>query len=637
MTLHLNAFYNGHDLKINFKLEANKMSTLVPKIFKTKRFKKLSHLVLVFTVFTGIGFAGTNNLILPKGVQASSPVNIWWPTENANVIGTQPFKALLAGADISGYNMYWQVDGGQLNVMNNDYTDYPHKQALVDLSGWNWKNNGPYRLNFIAKDPNGNILGQQSSDIYVGGGSAPTTTVTTFTPTANVSPAPNSTINPISSTNSPGNSTVSTVSIDNWWPVDGASLNGIQPFKALIDNMPIDSYNIYWQVDGGQLNAMSDNWNAAVHKETSVDLSGWTWKGSGPYTITFVAKTLDGNIISQKSLNITVNNGLPQTNQPTPTQTTPQTNTIIPESASLTSNQTSNSNDPFAGQKLWVNAQSDAANYANNPANSSTDRQLMQRVATGAETQWFSTDWIPNMYQAIHNYVSTAQASGAMPTMVLYNIPFRDCGQYSAGGANDPTVYKQTVDQFAAGIGSAKAAVIIEPDALTLTGCLNSSQLQQRFDLLKYAVQKFANLGNTATYLDIGHPDWVSPQQAASLLSQAGVQYANGFSLNVSNFYTDQQNIDYGTQIDTELAKLGINGKHFIIDSGRNGNGSDGNWCNPSGRALGRLPTGNTGNPLVDAFLWVKGPGGSDGTCNGGPAAGVFWPTYALGLAQNAH
>ncbi len=59
-------------------------------------------------------------------------------------------------------------------------------------------------------------------------------------------------------------------------------------------------------------------------------------------------------------------------------------------------------------------------------------------------------------------------------------------------------------------------------------------------------------------------------------------------------------------------------------------------WCNPSGEALGAQPTAATGDASVDAYFWVKRPGESDGTCNGGPAAGAFWTDYALGLAQRA-
>jgi len=46
--------------------------------------------------------------------------------------------------------------------------------------------------------------------------------------------------------------------------------------------------------------------------------------------------------------------------------------------------------------------------------------------------------------------------------------------------------------------------------------------------------------------------------------------------------------------------------------------------------------TAKTGNRLVDALLWIKPPGTSDGPCNGGPPAGVFWPSYAVSLAANA-
>jgi len=601
-----------------------------------KNLKKLFILTLAVAVISGSGAA---NFIKNKSAEASSPVNVWWPAENSHVTGVQPFKALLQGYDLNSYTMDWQVDGGQLNSMVNNYTDYPHKQADVDLTGWNWKGSGPYALTFIAKDLSGNIVGQQTSTIYIGAGTTPTQVQS--------APAILAAANAITpAVITAGNTgTTGTAQLNNWWPTEGSNLSGVQPFKADVSGLAVTSYNMTWQVDGGRTNAMQTNYTDAPHKQADVDVSSWNWKGSGPYTLTFTATDSSGRTIATKNININIGGGATSPSQPTlnssaATSSILQNSTLQTPTAATLLNTTliaPNGSSPFAGQKLWVDPSSDAANYARRPDISSSDRQLMQKVAAGAETQWFSTDWISNMNQAVHNYVSTARAAGAMPTMVLYNIPLRDCGQYSAGGANDPNVYKQTVDQFAAGIGSAKAAVIIEPDALTLTDCLSASQLSQRFDLLQYAVQKFASLGNTATYLDIGHPGWKTPQDAANLLASAGVRGANGFSLNVSNFNTDQENIDYGTQITNALAAKGISGKHFVIDTGRNGNGSNGQWCNPSGRALGQLPGANTGNPLVDAFLWVKGPGGSDGACNGGPAAGQFWPQYALGLAQAAH
>lgn len=67
-------------------------------------------------------------------------------------------------------------------------------------------------------------------------------------------------------------------------------------------------------------------------------------------------------------------------------------------------------------------------------------------------------------------------------------------------------------------------------------------------------------------------------------------------------------------------------------------------------RGLGLRPTADTGNALVDAYLWIKTPGESDGQCNRwappgspnpvrgmmDPPAGAWFPEQALELAQLA-
>lgn len=114
-------------------------------------------------------------------------------------------------------------------------------------------------------------------------------------------------------------------------------------------------------------------------------------------------------------------------------------------------------------------------------------------------------------------------------------------------------------------------------------------------------------------------------------LQQAGVAASDGFSLNVSNFIDTASNLSYGHQ----LSAL-VQNKHFVIDTSRNGVGSNGQWCNPAGRAVGTPSTAATNDSLADYFLWIKTPGESDGTCNGGPAAGTWWPSYAEILALDA-
>lgn len=110
----------------------------------------------------GSSGGGTNPPPAPGG-----SIDIWWPSNGATVSGIQPFKALLTNSDVNLYDMYWQVDSGGLVLMPTDNTDYPHKQFDVDLSNWNWKGSGPYRITFVAKDKSGNVLGERSVDIYV--------------------------------------------------------------------------------------------------------------------------------------------------------------------------------------------------------------------------------------------------------------------------------------------------------------------------------------------------------------------------------------------------------------------------------------------------------------------------------------
>jgi endoglucanase len=54
----------------------------------------------------------------------------------------------------------------------------------------------------------------------------------------------------------------------------------------------------------------------------------------------------------------------------------------------------------------------------------------------------------------------------AVSVLVLYNIPGRDCGSYSAGGAENTADYETWIDAIAGAIGRQKVVIILEPDAL---------------------------------------------------------------------------------------------------------------------------------------------------------------------------
>ncbi|HEY5487730.1 MAG TPA: glycoside hydrolase family 6 protein, partial [Candidatus Limnocylindrales bacterium] len=325
-----------------------------------------------------------------------------------------------------------------------------------------------------------------------------------------------------------------------------------------------------------------------------------------------------------------------------------------------------------------------------------------------------------------------AKVQNTVPVLVAYNIPGRDCSQYSAGGALDAASYAAWIDGFARGIGTGTAIVILEPDGLGLlpSNCSPPSTVftdAERYQELNDAVDRLELQPNVSVYLDATHSNWLGVSIISQRLVTAGVDRAEGFFLNVSNYQFTANSIQYGTWISdciassfsgcaniywnggpagTVLAGLinpstglpfgaykgvtlsaygewsdtttvpalntsGINAQlagvvpatHFVIDTSRNGQGpwdwaaagyasaaAAQDWCNPPGRGLGIAPTTKTGNALVDAYLWVKVPGESDGSCTRGstgtqdpergivdPAAGAWFPQQALELAQLAN
>lgn len=225
-------------------------------------------------------------------------------------------------------------------------------------------------------------------------------------------------------------------------------------------------------------------------------------------------------------------------------------------------------------------------------------------------------------------------AGGQTVPLVLYAIPHRDAGAHSAGGFGTTGRYAAWVRSIAEAIGPAPALVVVEPDAVGQSRGLQPDAQLDRLSAISGAV---TTLRATATrariYLDASM--WVPLREMAALLAAAGVERADGVSLNVSNYRSNEEVYAYGNA----LSSL-IGGRHYIVDSSRNGRGvgpDPAAWCNVPGRGLGARPgTVPADQPLVDGLFWVKHPGVSDGPCNGGPAAGVVWPAMAEQLVTNS-
>ncbi len=260
------------------------------------------------------------------------------------------------------------------------------------------------------------------------------------------------------------------------------------------------------------------------------------------------------------------------------------------------------------------------------------DGDVLARQGGVPTAMWFG-DWTPNVQAETNSYVADAARVSAVPILALYAIPQRDCGGFSAGGVGNASAYISWVRSAAAGIGNRLAVVVLEPDALASMDCLSAADQQTRFSIISQAVSILKANRNAYVYIDAGNPAWQTAGTMAQRLKAANIDAADGFSLNVSNYVSTARNQAYGDQISAQIGN-----KHYIIDTSRNGNTNvrSEDWCNATNAALGALPTTSTGNMRNDALLWVKIPWESDGTCNGGPEAGmVFW-SFAAALARNA-
>jgi endoglucanase len=284
--------------------------------------------------------------------------------------------------------------------------------------------------------------------------------------------------------------------------------------------------------------------------------------------------------------------------------------------------------NPLAGIPFYVNPNSAAMRAAQHAGSPSAE---LTTVANTPQAYWI----VPgSSASTVAKYTGDAQAAGAIPILAIYGIPHRDCGSYAAGGFATADQYRAWIDRIASGVGDSRTAIILEPDALAMADCLSADQLEERYNLMRYAVDTLARNPAIAVYVDGGHLRWHSAEDMAGRLNKVDIGRARGFSLNTANFYTTADEIGYGEAI----SKL-TNGSHYVIDTSRNGAGpapdSGLSWCNPSGRALGTPPTTVTAGAHADAYLWIKRPGESDGTCGkGDPPAGTFVNQYAIDLVH---
>ncbi|CAK4174732.1 unnamed protein product [Aphanomyces euteiches] len=258
-----------------------------------------------------------------------------------------------------------------------------------------------------------------------------------------------------------------------------------------------------------------------------------------------------------------------------------------------------------------------------NAANQFPDlRSAIQTVSANPIATWYTDLGTNQVAQTL------AACTNAIPTIVVYGLPNKDCsGGFSNSGNNKNTQqYSAWVQTLVKQVGNKEVICILEPDAVGLVtngscGVTNGYQ-----NNLKVALGLLSTNPNAHIYVDVA--SWAS--QSAAVHPQRleeGWSSPRHCHQHVQHRATSQLN----SLCQTYSSATG--GLHCVFDTYRNFNGaSSSEWCNARLAGMGVPPTSNTGNPLVDHFLWIKVPGESDGQCTGqsadamiGPAAGSFF------------
>ncbi|WP_237049144.1 MULTISPECIES: glycoside hydrolase family 6 protein [Microbacterium] len=285
---------------------------------------------------------------------------------------------------------------------------------------------------------------------------------------------------------------------------------------------------------------------------------------------------------------------------------------------------------PGVGTAFVAPAESKAARAAAE-GGSADEVAAAEYLAAQPTAYWLTPEQDPigAVGERVLNIADEARESRTAMAVVVYGLPGRDCGNHSAGGL-DEADYETWTKQIGTALRSVpdvKKVVIVEPDSLALAP--QCGNVDERVDQLRGALGRLTG-PDTWVYVDGGHSNWLGPEVMAGLIERVAVSGVRGFVTNVSNFNDTYDEFAYAHALSDRLG-----GMHALVDTSRNGAGApgDGEWCNPPGRTVGD-PSGTFGDDVVDTNLWIKPPGESDGPCNGGPAAGVWWPEGAVELTR---
>jgi cellulose 1,4-beta-cellobiosidase len=356
--------------------------------------------------------------------------------------------------------------------------------------------------------------------------------------------------------------------------------------------------------------------------------------------------------------------------------------------------------NPFEGRSFFVNPQyRESIESAALKVGDNELKNKMLKLKDVSTAIWIDTiAAISKMEPALQTARSEIknQNKSVIVTFVIYNLPERDCAAYASAGelkASERGLerykddYITPIRKILQNYPEVPTALIIEPDSLPnlatnmgVPKCSNAANLYR--EASAYGIKNLA-LPHTALYLDAAHGGWLGWPENLTKMAKifkevldlaGGPQLIRGFASNVANyspltklnpdpnpegyyqFNPSRDELTYVSNLKNQLEAIGINGKAFVIDTSRNGQAAArkewGNWCNIKGAGIGKRPIVSPAAG-IDAYLWIKPPGESDGISDssqkrfdikctsvdsmlGAPEAGQWFTEHFKILIQNA-
>lgn len=202
-------------------------------------------------------------------------------------------------------------------------------------------------------------------------------------------------------------------------------------------------------------------------------------------------------------------------------------------------------------------------------------RRLLGLVALRPRMRWFGA-WYPDDQARLVARQYLDNVTGGDPAVLAQMAVFRLAPWEGTACRRLPTAaeqvsYRRWVDGFAAGIGAARVAMVLQPD-LPFAACA-PDRSRAPLKLVAYAARVFSALPHTTVYIDAGAGDWPTVAEAVRLLRGAGVRYTRGFALNATHYDSTANEIRFGARVVRGLAAAGVRGARFVINTSSNGRG----------------------------------------------------------------